>query len=305
MGLAQDDLFCVYGAPPPELAFAPPGACQVSPLIPGAEALEAVAAASLDGMVVAAPPGTLERDAVLALALRALKPGAPLTALAPKDRGGARVGKTLQRFGCTVEETGRRHQRICRTVRPATLTGVEAAIAAGQPRRVEGLGWTQPGVFSWERRDPGTQLLVDALPALSGRGADLGCGTGLLAKAVLAHPAVRQLALVDLDRRAVEAARRNLDDARASFHWADARRPLDLQDLDFVATNPPFHDAGEEDRSLGQAFLRVGHALLRKDGALWMVANRHLPYEEGLRSLFGKVALKAEAGGFKVYEARK
>ena len=310
MVLRQDGAFCVYGAPPPELAPVPAGARQLSPLVPGAEALEDVAEASLDAIVVAAPAATLERGYVLALALRALRAGGALTALAPKDKGGARLGRALRAFGCEVDETSRRHHRICHTVRPEQTPRLDAALTAGALRVVEGLGWTQPGLFSWDRPDPGTRLLIEALPGLAGRGADLGCGAGLLARAVLAHAAVTGAALVDLDRRAIEAARRNLDDPRASFHWADARQPPNLQalgltGLDFVASNPPFHDAGEEDRRLGQAFIGTAHALLRKDGALWLVANRHLPYEEALRSLFSTVALRSEGGGFKVYEARR
>jgi 16S rRNA (guanine1207-N2)-methyltransferase len=45
---------CVYGAPSPELATTPAGARQVSPLIPGAEALEALAPGSLTAAVIAA-----------------------------------------------------------------------------------------------------------------------------------------------------------------------------------------------------------------------------------------------------------
>ena len=308
--MKQDDAFCVYGAPSAELTPVPAGARQVSPLVPGSEALEVVSPASLEGTAVAAPPATLERAYVLGLALRALKPGASLTALAPKDKGGARLGRELRAFGCEVEETGRRHHRICRTVRPERLTGLDAALAAGAPRVVDGVGWTQPGLFSWDRPDPGTRLLIETLPPLAGRGADLGCGTGLLTRAVLAHAEVTGLALVDLDRRAVEAARRNLDDPRARFHWADARQPpclqaLGLEGLDFVVSNPPFHDAGEEDRRLGQAFIRTAQGLLRKGGPLWLVANRHLPYEEVLRALFSTVTLRSEGGGFKVYEARR
>lgn len=298
--------FRVYGAPPPGLADAPAGAGQVSPLIPGSEDLEGVAPASLSGMVVAAPPGVLERRHVLALALRALRPGAPLTALAPKDKGGARLKKELEAFGCAVEEHGRAHQRICRTLSPEAPRGVEAAVAAGALQRVEASGlWSRPGVFSWNRPDPGTSLLIRALPALSGRGADLGCGAGPLARAVLAAPGVARLDLVDIDRRAVEAARRNVDDSRAHLHWADARTAPPLEGLDFVAVNPPFHDGGAEDRGLGQAFLRRAHAVLRPGGSLWTVANRHLPYEGVLSDLFAAVRLRAEADGFKVYEARR
>jgi 16S rRNA (guanine1207-N2)-methyltransferase len=294
----------IYGAPPADLAKAPAGAVQVSPLIPGSTPLEGLAAGSLDGMVMAAPPGTIERRYAMAQALRALKPGAPLTVLAPKDKGGSRIGRELEGFGCEVHDEGRRHHRICRTRRPDAPAGLEAAIAEGAPR-LEGELWTQPGVFSWDRLDPGSRLLLSALPPLKGRGADLGSGIGVLGRAVLASPAVTRLDLVELDRRAVEAACRNLDDPRAHHHWADVRTAPELEGLDFVVTNPPFHDAGAEDRALGLAFLRRAHQVLRKGGVLWLVANRHLPYEGLLVELFGRPALKADSGGFKVYEARK
>lgn len=245
---------------------------------------------------------------MLALALRALKPGAELTALAPNEKGGNRLSKELESFGCKVGTSSKRHHRICQTVRPETLneTALAAAIEAGAPRFVEALGqWSQPGVFSWDALDPGTLLLIAALPLLVGRGADLGCGVGLLAIAALANPDVTHLDLVDLDRRAVDCARRNVKDRRAAFHWADARNAPALENLDFVVMNPPFHDGGAEDRSLGQAFLRRAHQTLRKGGAVWLVANRHLPYEGVMKPLFTTVTLRAEGHGFKVYEARK
>ena len=70
---------------------------------------------------------------------------------------------------------------------------------------------------------------------------------------------VAGLALVDIDRRAVEAARRNVLDPRATFHWEDARRAPPLEGLDFVVMNPPFHDSGHESKALGQAFIRRAH----------------------------------------------
>ena len=254
---------------------------------------------------MAAPPGVLERRYQLALGLKALRPGSELTVLAPKDKGGARLRKELEGFGCAVEETARRHHRICACVRPDTLTGVEPAIAAGGLRFIEALQlWSQPGVFSWDRIDPGSALLASSLPPLCGRGADFGCGVGSLARTVLASPGVTRLSLVDTDRRAVEAARRNLDDPRAELLWADVRR-AELGGLDFVVMNPPFHDGGGEDRTLGQAFIQRAAAALRRDGVLWLVANRHLPYEAVLGQAFARVTPKAEQGGYKVLEARR
>ena len=297
---------CVYGAPPPELAAVPAGAIQLSPLVPGGASLEALAPASLRSAVVAAPPGALERSYVLARLLTALSPGAPLTALAPKHKGGSRLRKELEAFGCAVAETSRRHQRICHVLRPDAPVGLEAAIAAGALQYSEALGlWTQPGVFSWDRPDPGTQRLAAALPAFAGRGADLGCGSGVLARAVLASPGVTRLDLVDVDARAVAAAKRNIADPRAHLHWADARVAPDLADLDFVVMNPPFHASGVEDRGLGAAFIRRAQQVLRPGGALWLVANRRLPYEAVLNERFAKVEQVSQDGAFKIYAARR
>ena len=303
--------FGVYGTPMPDLAEIPAGAAQISPLSPGALALEELGGASLAGVVMAAPPGTLERRYAVALALRALTPGAPLMVMAPKDKGGNRIAKELGAFGCQVTATSRRHQRICQAARPMVFdTMVEAlldtAITDGGARFVDALGlWSQPGVFSWDRIDPGTALLLSVLPAFRGRGADLGCGIGVIARTVLAGADVTHLDLVEIDRRAIAAVRRNVTDTRAAFHWADVRKFSVTGDLDFVVTNPPFHDGGQEDRALGQAFVQHGHRLLRAGGTAWLVANVHLPYESVLSADFSQVTLRAESGGFKVYEATK
>jgi len=254
-----------------------------------------------------APPGVLERRYVLAQALRVLAPGGELSALAPKDKGGARIAKELAGFGCEVQEEARRHHRFGHAVRPARLDGLDAAIAAGAPQIAPALGlWSQPGLFSWDRPDPGSALLIRHLPQLTGAGADFGCGLGLLARAVLLSRSVKRLSLIDIDRRAVGAARRNIDDPRAEVAWRDLRGDTaDLRDLDFVVMNPPFHDQGEEDRGLGAAFIRAAAAALKPKGVCWLVANRHLPYEALLEPLFPRARQVVQAEGYKIYEARR
>ena len=295
----------LYGRPP--AVFDPPGdAIQTSPLIPGSTALESVAEGSADAAMIYAPPGVLERRYTLALALRALKPGGRLDAMAPKDKGGSRLKKELEAFGLEIGESAKAHHRRCVVVRPETMTGLDEAIEAGAPRLVPGLdAWSQPGIFAWDRVDAGTLLLAQTLPPLKGAGADLGCGYGALATVVLGSPAVTALRLIDLDRRAVEAARRNVEDPRATFEWADARTVEADGDLDFVVMNPPFHDGGAEDRRLGQAFIRQAAALLKKGGVLWLVANRHLPYEADIAAAFKRSQPLADKGGYKVIEAVK
>ena len=297
----------IYGLPAPGLVETPPGAVQLSPLIPGSADLADQPDASANEAIILAPGGTLERDYVLAQALRALRPGGRLLAFAPKDKGGARLRKALETFGCDVTEDARRHHRFCHVTHLDNLHDLDAAIAAGNPRIVPTLGvWSQPGVFSWDRLDPGSARLIEHLPTLVGEGADLGCGIGLLAARLLASPNVTALTCLDIDRRAVACAQHNLTDPRTTVRWADVRTVGDdLTGLDFVVMNPPFHDGGAEDRSLGVAFVQTAARMLRRGGVCWLVANRHLPYEAALNAAFATVTVHADAGGYKIIEARK
>lgn len=295
----------LYGQPDHDLAPTAPDAVQLSPTLVGSTDIATLADESFDAVTVRAPAGAVERRFVLAHALRILAPDGRLTAFAPKDRGGLRLKKELEALGCEIGESARRHNRICLAVRPVDTQAFEADITAGAPRQISENGlWTQPGVFSWDRLDAGTNALLQGLPEFSGAGADFGAGIGLLALNVLAAPKVTKLTLVELDRRAVDVARRNVTDPRAEFIWGDVRQTA-LKDLDFIVSNPPFHEGGGEDKTLGQAFIASAAAALRKGGVLWMVANRHLPYEAILGESFGKVRLVAEGGGYKVFEARK
>ena len=97
-----------------------------------------------------------------------------------------------------------------------------------------------------------------------------------------------------------------MGDPRASFLQADLREPApSLSSLDFVVMNPPFHDGGEEDRGLGQAFVRRAAAALRRGGALRLVANIGLPYEATLAESFDQLRRLEQSGGYKVLEGRR
>ncbi|NIZ60905.1 MFS transporter [Sedimentitalea sp. CY04] len=164
---------------------------------------------------------------------------------------------------------------------------------------------TAPGVFSADGIDPASRLLADSLPAKLGRNlVDFGSGWGYLSAQLLQRDTViENLHLVEADHNAVSCAKRNVTDPRAQFYWEDARgwKPSHL--LDGVIMNPPFHTGRKAEPSLGQAFIATAARVLTPSGSLWMVANRHLPYETTLSELFVQVSEIAGDNRFKVLHA--
>ena len=174
------------------------------------------------------------------------------------------------------------------------------------PSLIEDRWHTVPGVFSAGRVDAGSALLSAHLPAsLSGVVADLGAGWGYLAGSVLERcPAVSHLHLVEAQGAALECARRNVTDSRGVFHWADATTWAGIAGVDAVVMNPPFHMGRAAEPDLGRAFIANAARLLRPGGRLYMVANRHLPYEATLRDSFAEVAEIGGTSKFKLLSAK-
>ncbi len=173
------------------------------------------------------------------------------------------------------------------------------------PVQVEGFV-TRAGVFSADGIDPASKILAESLPAKLGRNvADLGAGWGYLAREILTRETVETLYLVEADHVALDCARENIRDSRAEFHWADVTRWEPRARMDTVVMNPPFHTGRSAEPALGEAFIVAAARMLAPSGQLWLVANRHLPYEATLRAMFGQVDEVAGDGRFKVLHASR
>lgn len=174
------------------------------------------------------------------------------------------------------------------------------------PSLTAGGFWTAPGVFSADAVDPATALLAEVLPDKLGKTvADLGAGWGALSAHVLTREGVEAVCLVEAHHLALECARRNVMDPRASFHWADALTWQPEKKVDAVVMNPPFHTGRAAEPALGQAFVAGAARVLAPQGQLWMVANRHLPYEATLSAYFAKVTEIASDARFKIFNASR
>lgn len=164
---------------------------------------------------------------------------------------------------------------------------------------------TGAGTFSADGIDPGSQLLADALPQdLPAKMADLGAGWGFLSAAVLARNGVETLHMVEADAAALAMARFNVTDPRAQAHWVDATTFVPPTSVGGVIMNPPFHTGRSAQPALGLAFIAAAARILSPRGHLWMVANRHLPYDAPLAETFAEVTLLTQTPSFKVWHAR-
>jgi 16S rRNA (guanine1207-N2)-methyltransferase len=185
------------------------------------------------------------------------------------------------------------------------IAGPDLSDWRAKPHQVAGFQ-TLPGIFSADGPDRGSELLAAALPAkLGGKVADLGAGWGYLAVEILKRPGVKRLDMVEAEADALDCAKVNVTDPRARFHWADATswRPETL--LDAVVMNPPFHTGRAADPALGAAFIRAAKRMLAPDGSLWLVANRHLPYDAVLSECFLEIKDAVADSGFRVIYATK
>jgi len=185
----------------------------------------------------------------------------------------------------------------------------EAWIAEDGVREIEPGLFSRPGLFSWDRVDPGSELLADSVPeATRGIGADLGGGYGFLSREILEHcPDVERMDVYEADYRALGCIGATLDpyEGRFTAHWADVQSELPKGAYDFVVMNPPFHTGRADNSALGRNFIRAAAETLKPGGTLWLVANRHLPYEAELAACFKAHEMLEDEAGYKIIRAER
>lgn len=266
-------------------------------------------------MVLVLPPR--QRDharAVLARALDRLAPGGVLVACQANDEGAKSCQADLARLAGPLESLSKHHCRVFWTVPGAPVdTGLaESWRSLDAPRPIlDGRFVSRPGVFAWDRVDPASRLLAEQLPDdLTGAAADLGAGYGYLSRQLLDQcPGIRSLDLYEADARALALAGQNLAGQAGrvsiSTHWHDVTQGVDGR-FDVIVCNPPFHTQRAGDRpDIGRRFIAAAAQALRPGGCLWLVANRHLPYEGELAQGFASLRTICQRDGFKVIEARR
>jgi 16S rRNA (guanine1207-N2)-methyltransferase len=167
---------------------------------------------------------------------------------------------------------------------------------------------SRPGVFSWDRLDPGTAALIDAMQVSPGdRVLDLGCGSGLVG-VVASRKSAGPTVFVDSDADAIASARETTMANRvenAQVIPSDGVTEIEHLRFDVVATNPPFHIGQHTNVAVAKQFIEGARRVLTRGGRFYLVANSFLPYEGPLAEAFDQVQTVYDNRKYKVLCGRQ
>jgi len=168
--------------------------------------------------------------------------------------------------------------------------------------------YSLPGVFSSDRLDDGTRLLLSRLEVKPGaRLLDLGCGYGLIGL-IAAQDGATNVDMVDTNLLAIAAAQANLGlygIQNAQAFPSDALEAVLDRRYTHVVTNPPFHVGHSVDYQVTQAFIHQAWQVLEPDGQLLLVANKFIRYDLEMAPLFRHIERLAENNRYQLLSARK
>ncbi|MEH6538918.1 methyltransferase [Halopseudomonas sp.] len=167
----------------------------------------------------------------------------------------------------------------------------------------------RPGVFSREKLDIGTRVLLPCIPSDLGsaRIVDLGCGNGALGLMAACRNPEAQLTFIDESWAAVASAQDNFAAAfpgrSARFIVSDGLSEAEPGSAELVLCNPPFHQQQVVGDQIARRLFDQSRKALAHGGELLVVGNRHLGYHQTLRRYFSKVEQRAAAPKFVVLAA--
>ncbi|MGH3736191.1 MAG: class I SAM-dependent methyltransferase [Micromonosporaceae bacterium] len=163
------------------------------------------------------------------------------------------------------------------------------------------------GVFSGDRLDPGTAVLLRKAPLPTGPGdyLDLGAGYGPIACALATQTPTGRVYAVDVNTRALRLVRRNADELGLADRLTAAtpeQLPADLR-FDQIWSNPPIRIGKPALRQLLATWL----PRLKPDGVAWLVVARNLGGDSLADWLTGegwRVQRHASQKGYRIFAVR-
>ena len=163
-----------------------------------------------------------------------------------------------------------------------------------------------PGVFSHGEFDLGTQLLIESLPALTGKVLDFGCGAGIIGTVLAAKNPDIELEMCDINAFAIASSKATLEENGLTGHvFASDVYSDTADDYDYLISNPPFHSGLDTSYSATETLLEQAPEHMKSHGELYIVANSFLKYPPIIQARFTNYATINKTTKFAVYHAIK
>lgn len=166
--------------------------------------------------------------------------------------------------------------------------------------------YTDAGVFSKNKVDYGSEVLIKSLPALSGNVLDLGCGYGVIGISIAGLNPSTQVTMVDINQRAVETAQRNIERNQiknAITYVSDGFEEVS-DCYSSIVSNPPIRAGKNVIYPLFEQCLEY----LLPSGSLYLVIQKKQGAKsamEKLHSVFGNCEAINKQGGYWVLKSTK
>lgn len=252
-----------------------------------------------------------------------LRSGGSLVLTGNKQSGIKNFAKTVgARFGVSVAARKQGSLYIADILRTEKAT--DSMLVDGAPVQLEDQDYnrlrpiftfdnrpvlSKPGLFGWQKRDRGSELLVRLLPGFlqrlgrkPGSMLDLGCGYGYLS-IMAAKTGLTRIVATDNCAAAITACRANFSTfAIEGEVIADDAGSTIGERFETVLCNPPFHQGFAQDYRLTDRFLASARKLLRSGGRALFVVNEFVPLEQRAGRQFNSVSTWVRESGFKVVE---
>ena len=142
---------------------------------------------------------------------------------------------------------------------------------------------TDSGVFSKNKVDYGSNLLINSLPSTSGNILDLGCGYGVIGISLAKLNPGSSVTMVDINERAVDLAKKNIklnNVTNARVTQSNGFSNV-MDKFDMIVSNPPIRTG----KKVIYPLFEKSISYLNPGGAIYIVIQK----KQGAKSAFSKL----------------
>lgn len=165
---------------------------------------------------------------------------------------------------------------------------------------------TDSGVFSKDKVDYGTNVLLTSLPPMEGKILDLGCGYGPIGITLARLNPNSEIVMIDINQRAVDLAKINIEQNGINNAWALQSNGFENLEETFnaIISNPPIRTGKKVIYSLFEESARH----LENGGSIYLVIQKKQGAKSAMNKLneiYGNCQVINKKGGYWILHSVK